>query len=228
MRNQRIVQTEGIRSDKRFDALMKKQEGEHQHLIASHNKEMQALRDEVRIALEKIESLSQRSEMELKDFKTFSVCQMGILKVKLEASESLIASQQKAIEELHSQLQDFLLAFCSKADVEKFKKTMEGKIADASMSHLVSFQDCQRQCKEMFTSLQETFLKTSRDTQKVIFDSMEKWEESFSQAKLDKEGIEMEIIRYKKAAFYVEKKIENIYTLIERINKRGELCHKPE
>lgn len=183
---------------------------------------MQSLRDELRLVMEKCESLSQRNETELKDFKTFSVSQMGILKVKLESTESLASVQQKAIEALNAQLQDLLSIFSSKDEIEKFKKSLEGKITDVTMNQILSFQDCQRECKQMFSSLSEDFLKMSMDIRKFVFDSMQKWEENFSQAKLDKEGVEREIIRYKKASFYIEKKIENIYTLIERINKRGE------
>jgi hypothetical protein len=46
--------------------------------------------------------------------------------------------------------------------------------------------------------------------------------------RLDKEGVLKQIRIYEKSMFIIEKKIENIYTLIERLNKRGELCHKPE
>lgn len=228
MRNQRTLPQPVIRADRRFDALVKKETEEHQHLISSHNKEMQALRDELRLAMQKFESLSQRNETELKDFKTFSVCQMGTLKVKLEANESLIASQQKAIESLHGQLQDFQTAFSSKEDIEKFKKHMEGKIAESTMSQLVSFQDYQRQCKEMLSSQNDQFSRSYYEMRQALFDAVVKGEESYSQSKLDKEFIQREISKYKKDTFYIEKKIENIYTLIERINKRGELCPKPE
>jgi len=46
--------------------------------------------------------------------------------------------------------------------------------------------------------------------------------------KFDKDGIQKEIRIYEKTIFIMEKKIENIYTLLDRINKRGEVCHKQD
>jgi len=52
---------------------------------------------------------------------------------------------------------------------------------------------------------------------------------NFHVTKIDREGVLKEVRVWEKTIFIIEKKIENIYTLIERINKRGELlCHKPE
>ena len=49
---------------------MKRQEGEHKHIIASHHNEMQTLRDTLNLAVQKLESLYRKNEQELNDFKT--------------------------------------------------------------------------------------------------------------------------------------------------------------
>ena len=216
------------RADKRLDLLMKKQEGEHQHLISSHQKEMQALRDDLRLAMQKFEAICQRNDEEIKTFQTFFLAEIGFLKVKIETNEFIIASQGKAIEELHRLLQESQVNLSSKEDVEKHKKSIEENISQVTNNHLLAFQDCQRQCKDLFISLKDEFSKMRNDMQKALDDIQVKGEQNYALAKLDKEGIEREILRYKKAAFYIEKKIENIYTLIERLNKRGAACPKPE
>jgi archaellum component FlaC len=66
-----------------------------------------------------------------------------------------------------------------------------------------------------------TELKERMDEQDKKVDS------NFSVSRIDKDGVSKEIRSYQKSIFIIEKKIENIYTLIERINKRGEACHKP-
>lgn len=228
MRNQRMPQTQAIRADARFDALVKKEMQEHQHLISSHNKEMQALREEVRLCLQKCESLSDRNEKELSELKDRSENHIQILKEKIESHKIIIAEQKKCIDSLHERLNGFHENYASKLVLEKSKKEIEAKVSEATMSHLISFQDCQRACKELFTSLNEKIEKIQSDIRDTVFKTMEHWEEKFLQAKLDKEGIERELIRYKKSMFYIEKKIENIYTLIERINKRGSTCPKQE
>ena len=223
-----MPQTQAIRADARFDALVNKEMQEHKHLISSHNKEMQQLRDELRLALQKCESLSDRSHKDLNELRERTECQILILKDK-GAHEALIISEQKqAIDSLHDKLNSFHESQASKEDLDSFKKDMESKLSDCTTSNLVSFQDCHRMCKELFNGLKDEMEKRRMELRQNIFEGIEDVAKKFSQTQLDKEGIDRELIRYKKAMFYIEKKIENIYTLIERINKRGEACHKQE
>ena len=46
--------------------------------------------------------------------------------------------------------------------------------------------------------------------------------------KVDSTGVLEELRIYKKEMFIIDKKIENIYTLIERLQKREDLCHSRE
>jgi hypothetical protein len=228
MHNQRISQPKDIRADRRFDALVKKEMQEHQHLISSHNKEMQALREEFRLSLQKSEALSEKSQKELEELRDRAETHIRILKDKAAEQSLTIDEQKKAIDSLHAKLNSFHEIQASKDDMQKFKKDMESRITDSTMSSIVAFQNAQRDFKELFEWLKEELNKACGDLRKNIFDGMVSATEKFSQAQLDKEGIERELIRYKKDMFYIEKKIENIYTLIERINKRGELCRKQE
>lgn len=228
MRNQRTIQTQAIRADRRFDVLVKKEMQEHEHLISSHNKEMQSLRNEVKLVLEKCISLSEKSDKDVGDLKNQSESHIIFLKDKVAEQAAIIADQKKAIESLHEKLNSFHESQASKNDLDNFKKDILRNVSESTLSHLVSFQDCQREFKELFNGLKEDLLKMRAELKQNIFDGRAEAAQKFSQAQLDKEGIERDLLRYKKSMFYIEKKIENIYTLIERLNKRGELCRKPE
>ena len=218
----------GLRTDRRFDALVKKQEGEHQHIIASHHKEMQALRDNLNLAQERCESLSMLREQELKDFKTYVVCNFGLLKERALSNDTIIVEQRKTIEALHKQLLDFHVVYASKMDIEKLHRAVDSLVKDSINGHINTFQDLQREFKILFNSLKDELIKLRSEMELKIFELTEKSETNFYVSRMDKDGVLKELRVYEKSMFIIEKKIENIYTLIERINKKGEICHKPE
>jgi len=226
MRNQRMPQIQAIKADRRFDALVKKEMQEHEHLISSHNKEMQSLRDEIRLVLEKCTSISNRNQQELGELKDRVEGHILILKDKLAVQALTIAEQKRAIDSLHGKLNDFHESHASKSDVQKFKADLESKLTDSTFNQILAYQSAQKEFKELLNALKEDVINKHGEAKKMVFEAMVKGEKNFEQASLDKEGIERELIRYKKAMFYIEKKIENLYTLIERINKKGELCHR--
>ena len=211
----------GLRADRRFDAIVKKQEGEHQHLISSHHKEMQALRDALSLAMQKFDALFEHTERELKDFKTYAVCTIGTLKEKVMANETTIAEQRKTIEDLHGQLLGFQIASSSKLDAEKLKKDFSLEIKANTISHINSFQEFQREFKTLILSLQNDLFKLRFEFEQKFGQLTEKTESNFNVSRLDRDGVLNQVRIYEKSMFIIEKKIENIYTLIERINKRG-------
>lgn len=221
MRSQQQFRPQDIRSDRRFDVLVKKEMEEHNHLISSHNKEMQSLREEFRLSLDKCQSLSEKTNKEISELREGGEKNILILKDKARQQELTIADQKKTIESLHDQLNSFHKSQASKEDLEKFKRDMQFYVKDSTMTNIDAFQNCQKEFKKLFSEIQNDLLKLSLDITQKISDVMVKSDENFCQARLDKEGIERELVRYKKSVFYIEKKIENIYTLIERIKKIG-------
>jgi hypothetical protein len=219
---------QSLQAEKRFDALVKKQEGEHQHIISCHHKEMQELRELLLLAGQKFDALYGKNEHELKDFKTYTVCSLGVLKEKLQAHESIVSDQKKAIEDMQQLIMSFHLVYTKSADMDKFRKEVDERVKGATMSHLNSFQDLQKQLKELLKLAKDDFEKYKSATEKKFSELIDTIEKRFNVTKIDREGVLKEIRIYGKTIFIIEKKIENIYTLIERINKRGELCHKPE
>jgi hypothetical protein len=213
--------------EKRFEALLKKEMMEHQHLISCHQKEMQELRDNLNLALEKFKSLSECNDKELKDFRNETTTQIYFLKDRLKADEVLIAEQRKMIEDLHQQMLGFYIILASKSDLYKAQRELEEKIKSSTMNQIICFQDFQREITILIQSLKNDLVKLDLEIGKNIADLSEKEKSDFSSSKMDKDCVLKEIRIYQKDVFYIEKKIENLYTLIERINKRGELCPKP-
>jgi hypothetical protein len=234
MRNQHPSLPTAInnKADRRLDVLVKQQTREHQHLIDAHNKEMQTMRDELKLALEKFQSLFEKTHEDLKDFKTYSVCHLGMLKDRILSQETVIAEQKKSIEGLHGKLLDFQESHSTRHDMDMLKKSFEGQMHDMTVNHLVALQDCQRELKVLISSLKEDLNRLRCDTEISAAKLNEKFDVNFSLSHLEKQGVLKEIRIYEKSMVIIEKKIENIYTLIERINKkimRGDsLCPKPE
>lgn len=226
MRN-RQPNPQALRADRRFDAIVKKQEGEHRHIISSHHKEMQALRDSLRLAMERFEAISKRNEQDLQEFKTFSLDHICLIKDRMIANDTIISEQKKTIESLHKQLNEFHESHASTSALEKLKQSVQLEIKANTVSHLNSFQEFQREFKTLIISLQNDLFKLRYEIEKKIDQLTEKDETNFNVSRLDRDGVLNQVRIYEKSMFIIEKKIENIYTLIERINNRGELCHKP-
>ncbi len=152
---------------------------------------------------------------------------MSFLKDRVKADEVLIIDQRKMIEGLNQQILAMYLIYAMKSDVEKLKKEVDGQIKNSIMSNINSFQDCQQEVKNLFHSLKNDLVKLALEIEQKLARLGERGESNFSIARIDKEGVMKELNHYKKDVFVIEKKIENIYMLVERINKRGEVCHKP-
>lgn len=214
--------------DRRLEALLKKEMMEHEHIISSHHKEMQELRDGLSLAMERFESLSKKNEQELKEFKEYSLKHICLLKDRMIANDNIIADQKKTIESLHKQLNEFHEVYASKIVVQKFKDNFQLEIKANTISHLNAFQEFQRELKNLINSLQNELIKLRCDTSLMNGELDNKIEKALSISRMDRSDVLKEIRTYEKTIFIIEKKIENIYTLIERLNKRGEVCHKPE
>lgn len=226
MRNQSNPQA--LRADKRFEAVVKQEMIEHQHIISSHHKEMQALRDSLSMAMQKFDSLFEHQEKELIDFKEWAGNEIALAKSRSFINETIIAEQKKTITDLHAQLLSFQEDYSTKKDVENLKKEFGVEFRENTIRHINYFQDFGREFKTLIFSTQNDLSKFKDEIEMKIAQLTATSEANFNLSRLDKDGVLRQIQISEKAVFIIEKKIENIYTLIERINKRGEICHKPE
>lgn len=214
-------------AEKRFEALFRREMMEHQHLISSHQKEMNILRDSLNLAIERFKSISDKVQGELEELKTSSTYNFNVLHDRVKNDERLVQDQRKTVDDLHQEIIGIYAMYSAKRDTDKLKKEIDEQFKNCTVSHLNSFQVLQMELKVLVQDLKNDLMKMTSDINKKLLESTEKAERDFSIAQIDKDSVLKEVRIYKKDMFVIEKKIENIYTLIERINKRGEPCHKP-
>lgn len=217
-----------LSADKRLDALVKKQALEHEHLLACHNKEMQSLRDTLNIAVEQFKSLSEKNDEELRDLRTYTMRQFGKVMEMLVRNDNCIAEQKEKTEALNKQLMLFHSLYFSKMDMDAFKKEVKIQINEVITGNINGYQECQSHLKSLLNFLRDDLTKSKEEIEKKFSTLIDQIERNYNVLKIDREGVLHEIRVWEKAIFIAEKKIENIYTLIERINQRGESCHKQE
>ncbi len=207
---------------------MREEMREYQHLISSHHKEMQELRDLLNFAIQKFDSISQNNVQEFFEFKAFMINQIYLIKEKIIANDTTVSEQKSTIVSLHEQLNEFHEMYASKMMIDKVKKDLDSSIKEIIINHLDSFQEFQREFKYLIQNLQNDLINLRSDISIINGELNKKIDSNFHVSRIDKEGVLNQIRIYEKSMFIIEKKIENIYTLIERINKRGEVCHKQE
>lgn len=205
-------------NDLRLNALVKQQTQEHQHIISGHHKEMQELRDALHLAMERFESISKRNDQDLKDFRMQAIDTINFLKIKVMSQEAIIAEQRQMITDLHKELLGLQEQLLSKADAEKMKNQVQTQMTNASQNQTASLLDCQRTTNSLFASLKDEVSKLKAEMELKFAQAAQKQANDFAIALIDRDGVLKELIRYKKEVLIIEKKIENIYTLIERLN----------
>jgi phage host-nuclease inhibitor protein Gam len=214
--------------DKRVDAQLKQNMTEHQKVIACYHDEMQKLRDFLHLTVEKYDSLVESCVNEIKNLQEEINKHIALAKDRFIVSERASEDQKKAVGSLNSQINEFYLMYLKKDQMEKINSDTSEKIKESSEQHIRSFQDLQREVKILHNFLKEDLIKVKIELAQKFLQLDEKIESKFSILRMDKDAIIKEIRVYDKTIFIMEKKIENIYTLIERINKRGDQCHRQE
>jgi hypothetical protein len=208
-------------ADRRLEALVKKQAQEHEHVISSYHKEMQTLRDALKLSIDKFESLYQRSDQEFKE-KSSSLGELiHELQDKVKNNAIIISEHDKAIKSIHNGLCDIPMAFVTKSDLDVVKSNYDAKLKSVSESHLTSFQTFQQDFKGMLSDIKNDLSCLIDSIGKTCQDLDEKIDGHYTLLKMDKDGVLKEVRIFEKIIFIIEKKIENIYTLIERINNKG-------
>lgn len=215
-------------NDKRVEALIKQQVCEHQHLMNNYQKEMQVLRDSLKLALEKFDSLFQHCEEELKKKTTALNEQVFDLKNKVKSHEILSSDQSKTTLSLYQQVHDFHLAYVSKKELEILKDYYNNITSNQTKDNLNSLQIVQQQIKNEVNNIKEELEKFKDESNRIFKELNKKVDEHYVLLKMDKEGVLKEVRVFDKTIFIIEKKLENIYTLIDRINKRGKVCPKQD
>lgn len=199
---------------------------EHQSIISSHHQEMQKLRDLVSQAVEQMNSLFRHAEQEYKDKAQVLLNLIDNQAIQIKSNNMTLSDQRHSILSLHQLINDCLALSAKKNDLHNFKKEVADHLAEKDLEQDREFENYQLLVKHSFESLKQDIANLRSDMDKKFKELDNKIESKFSLSLMDKEGILKEVRVYKKSMFIIDKKIENIYTLIERINKRGDVCPK--
>jgi hypothetical protein len=217
---------ESLKTDRRFETLVKQEMIEHQAIISSHHKEMQALRDALQLSMERFNSLFEYSEAQLKkQFCDFS-SQISQIQEKAKNHEALIADQKQTALSLYHDVHQLHDTHASKADVEKVKRDLSSMMQQANIADFNTFQCWQHSVNTVIKSFKGELDALKKDLINGRLEIDKKIDSNFSISMIDKDWVSRKVAAYEKTIFIMEKKIENLYTLIERINKKGEACHK--
>lgn len=213
--------------EKRMDVLLRQEMAEHKHIISCHHKEMQELRDALSISKERFDALFEHTQNETKDLALYLNDQLLHLKDKVRCNQILIEEQRSVILDLAQQLHDLHTVYTSKKSSDDSRKDFESKLSDCVKHAIDSYQNHERSSGVLINLIKDEVVKLRVDLENGLRDLSDLIDRKFIECRLDKTGVLKEVRVWEKTIFIIEKKIENIYTLIERINKRGESCHKP-
>ncbi len=101
--------------------------------------------------------------------------------------------------------------------------TLNKKISDSSNLQDKNFHKSEI---KLMGILEESQVVCNKNLEKLN-ETIKSLKERFEEYRVDALGILKELQVYKKTVFIMQKKIENLYTLIERLNKKVGECHKP-
>lgn len=203
--------------DVRFEVLLKQQDREHRALLNDHAEEMQKIRDSLSSFKDRYESLYQDLEEKLKAKSMyFSEILKGIQN-KVSGLESLVADHGKSIVAIFGQINQIYLEHPHNKDLEKTKSDFSGLVSQSMQSNLESLQNMQNEIYKKISEISQEVkdLSLSND---LKFDSIDsEYEKKYCESNLDKSKILSDLKVYDKSIFIMEKKIENLYTLIDRL-----------
>jgi hypothetical protein len=212
---------------KRFEALVKQQMAEHQAIITRHHGEMQSLRDATKEALDKFDSLFKHLDQTLRYESTILHDRIEKLQEQIKEQSMGLTGYQELIHSLIQQMHDFSEIYARKSDAENQRKAINIQIKECENNHLHSFQQYQQEVKFVMHHLKEDLRKFKLESNTRFEDLHQQIDIKFSLSKMDKDSVLKQIRVYDKTILVIEKKLENIYTLINRMNK-GEKCHKQD
>lgn len=207
--------------DKRVDDVIKKLIVEHQHALSINEKEMQSLRDELQLSINKFESISKYYETELQDFKEHAFSHINILKEQMKSNYETIRDQKKVMDDLYNRLNDLNTIYATKGYVDNSNKELDSSCRDSIASNIKYMQADNEILTHLHKSLKSDFISFKNESNVNLIALEAIIANNFSVARLDKEGVLKTIKIYEKDVFIIEKKIENLYTLIDRINQKG-------
>jgi hypothetical protein len=211
---------------KQFETLVQAEIAKHERHIVETEKRLNEFQRDINQAVKNILDFGCRFTQDIKSLDDADKCH----EERLKEHQNLYEAKFRKLEKLSEKVvQEGNLKFSAidlrLLDIQYCKEDIK------DLSEKIKAQDLE--FKKRIIDLETLIYITKKDVlqlvDKAIRDLCEQWnssEEKLQQdigiATVDAEGIKKELEVYKKSVFIIEKKLENIYTLIDRINKREE------
>lgn len=212
---------------KQFELVVKQEIIEHNKFIEANNQAMQSIRIHIAVLEEKITETLNFLKAEIADNKDSMLELFNLIEEcgskTLNASAEMKIKLAKSEDDLKRDITELAKEFTSKSSFSKYReictdkfdllsKTIEDTSTIFSMQHKIisnKFSEEFKKYNEKVTEVPITLKKFQKELIKKI-----------EEQKIEKDGVSKEIEVLKKTVFVNEKKIENLYTLIERLNKK--------
>lgn len=211
---------------RRFEEFMKVELAQQKELVSSYRKEMQDLRELVYGIKDKCESLANQNKAELQTRCSYIENRINELDQATRINRISLIDLNTSVKNIFGTLNEYDFIYAKKIDMQSFIKEISDKINQAIERHSTSAEVSKHQLNETTSLLLEKIRSLKEDikshSSSLGFDLNEK----LSIYQMDKDGVLAEVRRYRKDVFIMQKKVENLYTQIDRINKRSQECPK--
>lgn len=212
-----------------FENVVKEEIRQHNLAIAKNDNSLKELQETFREFYEEHKNLKSTNEaLYYKTQKHFDDSNHAISESYKEQRAFIKKNDKKLhktideFEQNYTNLVSHDLLFAFKNEIyEAFStiyKELEGKKEDLKKDIYLSYIKNRSYINDHRLKTDERFHEANENIQSLL--------KELEIYKVDSKGVLREIEVAKREMFIMEKKIENIYTLIERLNKRIDACHK--
>ena len=144
----------------------------------------------------------------------------------LKKDREIISSSSKNLNEKIKEFECVLSDFCSKSDLDKIERSIFKHCNETYYDMLQSVDAFKQYLHENNSSLQKKLIdmvEKLEGSNKELERKLELYRSSSSSQKVESDSVLRELQVYKRSMFIIDKKIENLYTLIERLSARNSL-----
>lgn len=212
---------------KQFELVVKQE-------IINHNREISSTNQTLQDIQKKLQSQEEKSGL---DF-SFYASNQKILEMEIEYQNEIV---QKVLQELtflkndfkeassrnvalyedvrsviETALREFLTLKKEVSDIREAETQLEKKIITHALTTSAEFSSLNERCHRNIIRMKEEIMALPSESLQI----KQELEEKLNVARVDFAGVMKELSISKRNSFILEKKIENIYTLIERLDKR--------
>jgi hypothetical protein len=210
---------------KQFEMLVKQEITNHNNSILASNKEINEIKNRIDSILVLIDDQKKVRENQLME------ARMSLNKIEQELREQirsifrqfndLVLDSKKQKDEFIKYIFDKTTDLVRYGEYHQFKTILNDKLKELSENNELTVSNLVQSEKRLNNSIKES-LEELKETKRLIMVQMHQIEDDLKKEidiyKVDNQGLIREIEILKKKQFIQEKMIENLYTLIKRID----------